>query len=250
MILLSHEQTSTLKNWFLPDKPGPLVGLHVIHTQNGSCHVDKWPNPQAGVLQTSGNYTLVGDPNALNSTDLSKQIVGFVEAPDKFLPLLKKTFSGLKRWERVIFKWAGGKSSYYPSSAVIRRLTESDAGYMWGLSSDINWISKTWGGPAALAYSGFAWGAFFENQLASVACSFFVGEKYEDIGVVTENRYRGRGLSTACVRALCQDVSLRGRTPSWSTSPDNLASIRVAEKSGFAWERNNRLWVTGIHIPS
>jgi hypothetical protein len=41
--------------------------------------------------------------------------------------------------------------------------------------------------------SGYAWGAFVHAQLAAVACSFFVGSLYEEVGVVTEAAHRGQG---------------------------------------------------------
>ena len=82
-------------------------------------------------------------------------------------------------------------------------------------------------------------------------------------GVATEPGSRGQGLSTACAGAVCQDVRDRGRIPSWTTSPDNTASLRVAAKLGFtvrpprpaagrrrpdplgaghAWGRSNQDW--------
>ncbi|HJZ49449.1 MAG TPA: GNAT family N-acetyltransferase [Roseiflexaceae bacterium] len=88
------------------------------------------------------------------------------------------------------------------------------------------------------------------GQYLAVACSFFVGRLYEEIGVVTEAAYRGQGLSVACADALCQDIERRGKQASWSTSPDNRASIRVAEKLGFRFEREDRLYVSGLDIPT
>ncbi|MGH2524013.1 MAG: GNAT family N-acetyltransferase, partial [Anaerolineales bacterium] len=54
---------------------------------------------------------------------------------------------------------------------------------------------------------------------------------------------------TACAGELCNDILDRGRRPSWSTSPDNLASLRVAEKLGFQLQRRDCLYVVGITIP-
>jgi len=82
-----------------------------------------------------------------------------------------------------------------------------------------------------------------------VAGTFFAGAQYEDIGVVTEPGFRRRGLNTACAAALCRDVRARGHTPSWSTSADNLASLRVAEKLGFVRHRSDVLIVTGVEVP-
>jgi RimJ/RimL family protein N-acetyltransferase len=201
-----------------------------------------------------------------------------VEAPDDFIPLLKAAIPGIQTWDRIILVQQA--SGILPSTSAVqtrdpylselpkeenpdrlsvvgrpqsdfhlRRLSISDAHHLWGLSPEVDWISKTWGGPPGLATSGCAWGAFVEGKLASVACTFFYGETYEDIGIVTEPEYRGLGLSEACAGLLCADIRERGRRPSWTTSPDNTASLRVAEKLGFVPQRSDRLFVAGVSIP-
>jgi RimJ/RimL family protein N-acetyltransferase len=249
MLQLTLNQTITLKNWFLPDRPGPLVGLHVIHTGNGTCWVDRWPNPQAVLVETAGNYSLAGEPEALTLADLKSHISGFVEAPEPFVPLLRATFASVEVWDRVILELLGKPRFSLPRDPLVRRLGPTDSVHLERLSPETVWIGKTWGGPSGLAASGYAWGAFAEDRLVSVACSFFIGERYEDLGVVTEPEYRGFGLSAACAGAVCQDILGRGRQPSWTTSPDNLASLRVAEKLGFSIQRYDRLYVVGMDIP-
>jgi predicted GNAT family acetyltransferase len=88
-----------------------------------------------------------------------------------------------------------------------------------------------------------------DGQLAAVACTFFLGTTYEDIGVVTIPEYRRLGLSTACASALCHDIRARGHRPTWATSPDNTASLRIAEKLGFQLHRNDVSYVIGVEIP-
>jgi RimJ/RimL family protein N-acetyltransferase len=135
------------------------------------------------------------------------------------------------------------------SSYVVRRLGPDDTQRLGELSAESSWIAKTWGGPSGLASSGYAWGAFAGGRLVAVACTFFLGIGYEEIGVVTEPEFRGLGLSAACAGALCEDILDRGRYPSWTTSPDNSASLRVAEKLGFALVRRDYLYVVGIDVP-
>jgi RimJ/RimL family protein N-acetyltransferase len=100
-----------------------------------------------------------------------------------------------------------------------------------------------------MAASGMAFGAFVDGRLASVACPFFITERFEDLGVVTEPEFRGRGLSPACAAAVCADVRARGRQPSWTTSPDNTQSLRVAQKLGFVEHHRDVLWVVGRQVP-
>ena len=243
MLLLTPGQRATLRDWFLPDRPGPLVGLHVLQTGHGACFVDRWPSPRVALVETGGNLALVGDPGALTPAALRPRLLGFVDAPAAFEPLLRATVPTLAVWPRVVLELPGDPRPVATAEAVIRPLHPADAGQLAGLSPEVAWIAATWSGPAGLAASGHAWGAFRRGGLVAVACSFFVGVRYEDIGVVTEPAERGRGLSAACAGALCLDIRGRGRRPSWSTSPDNAASLRVAEKLGFGVERRDRLLI-------
>lgn len=249
MIRLTPEQTTAQKNWFLPERPGPLVGLHVLNTGNGVCWVDRWPEPRAMCVSTADNFTLLGEVDALALTDMHSRVRGYVEISKSFVPFLKTAFPDCIAWPRVIFEQRADTPSVASRRHAVRRLESIDASQLDNLNRDNFWISKTWGGPHGLAASGFAWGAFVEGQLASVACTFYLGEKYEDLGVVTEPRFRGLGLSTACASALCEEVQARGHYPSWSTSPDNAASLRVAEKLGFILQRQDMLYLVGIPLP-
>ena len=249
MIVLSPEQAVTIKNRLLPERPGPLIGAHVLNTGHGACCVDRWPAPRAAMFIAADNFSFVGDAMAFNAIELQARVQGYVEIPEAFLPLLKLAFPQARPWERVIFERRMPVKISAAEACFVRRLTRDDAYHLWAFSPANFWISKTWGGPLGLAASGFAWGAFVHDQLASVACTFYLGEKYEDIGVGTEPQFRGRGLSTACAAALCEDIEARGHHPSWSTSPDNSASVRVAEKLGFTLHRRDLLYLVGIPLP-
>jgi RimJ/RimL family protein N-acetyltransferase len=248
MLPITLDRLASLRHWFLPDRPGPLVGLHVLQTGHGACAVDRWPRPRALLVETAGNYALAGDPAALAPADLRGRIAGMVEAPAPFEPLLRAAFPDLKLWDRVVLALPGPPPPPRPGEPV-RRLAAGDAALLGGLSAEVAWVARTWGGPAGLAASGTGWGAFADGRLVSMACPFFIGERYEDIGVATEPGFRRRGASTACAAAVCHDIVGRGRVPSWTTSPDNLASLRVAEKLGFSPQRRDRLYVIEAEIP-
>jgi RimJ/RimL family protein N-acetyltransferase len=250
MILLTPSQTSALRDWFRPEQPGyPLIGPHVVQTGHGACWVDRWPNPRAVLAGTFGNYYLSGNPDALQPPDLPP-IAGFVHAPDAWESLLRAAFPSLGFWDRVLFGRHEPPRFTLSTDFHFRRLTSADAYHVWGLSPEINWIWSTWGGPSTFAASGYAWGAWQDDRLVSVACTFFLGEQYEEIGIVTEPEWRGLGLSAACAGALCEEIQARGHQPSWSTSPDNRASIRVAEKLGFRFRAESRLYAINTPIPN
>jgi RimJ/RimL family protein N-acetyltransferase len=249
LLLLDPERALTLRNWFRPERPGPQVGAHVLNTGNGACWVDRWPAPRAVLAETVTNYHIAGAVQHFDLGRLRQQVAGVVDTTDALHGSMTGLFPGHVTWERVIFRFAGPVPRANFPGVEVRRLGPADTYHLWGLTHDSSWISKPWGGPVGLAASSMAWGAFVDGRLVSVANSFFLGDAYEDLGVVTEPGYRGRGLSVACVAGLCRDVLDRRHQPSWSTSTDNLASIRVAEKSGFVFERDDVLYVVGVGIP-
>lgn len=98
MVQLTPAQTSTLHSWFLPERPGPLVGAHIMTTGLGACWVDRWPAPRAVMVESSGFYSLVGDAQALSAGDLQPHVKGLVECPESFAPLLYSAFPDLQVW--------------------------------------------------------------------------------------------------------------------------------------------------------
>jgi len=94
---------ATLQPWFRPEQSGQLVGPHVINTGNGAMWADRWPQPRAILVECAGNYTLIGQPEAISAAKLSPLIVGFVDAAAPFAPLLHKAFPDLRIWDRVVY---------------------------------------------------------------------------------------------------------------------------------------------------
>ncbi len=249
MIRMDRSQLEQLRSRFLPDRPGPLVGLHAIHTGLGEAWVDRWPDPRVIAVVCGDNWSLSGDPAALGLEDLAS-VSGLIDAPPEFVPVLRSAHPDLLVWDRIIYALPGDPKYARPDSAEVRRIETHDAKLLAGLSDEVDWIHVTSGGPIELARSGLAWGAFVKERLASLAAPFLIGEHYEDIAVVTESEHRGLGLNPACAGKVCEDIRSRGRTPSWTTSADNVPSRRVAEKLGFELVREDVLYVIGQAIPA
>lgn len=246
MIELAAAQRETLRAWFKPERPGPLIGLHLLNTQHGRFFVDGWPGPRAVLAEAADNFALRGDPHRLALDELQGVVRGFVEAEAAWLPRLRAIDPDLIEWPRVVYALDAPRRVRRPRRAQVRLLKVSDTAALAGLSPETAWVCKTWGGAAGMAASGRAWGAWRDGRLASVACVFFQGDEYEDLGVATEPADRGLGLSTACAARLCVDILRRGRRPSWNTSLDNPASQRVAEKLGFQRVREDCLYVVAM----
>jgi hypothetical protein len=249
MVKLTPEQFKSIDSLLPLERPGPLVSQHFINTDIGCAYADQWPDPRGLLVEVAGNYTLIGRAEVFSSLDLQSTIKGFLDAPPEFEPLIYQAFQQVVVWERIIYSLADPPSVEYPNGFRLRALTAPDWIEFQTLDPGLFWITKTWNGPAGLAQSGKAWGAFAGHNLVAVACSFFVGKEYEDIAVVTEPGYRNLGLSTACAGKLCRQILVNGKKVSWTTSVENSSSRRVAEKLGFKLDRLDRLFVIGIDIP-
>jgi RimJ/RimL family protein N-acetyltransferase len=243
MIELSRDQLASLSRWFVPERPA-LMALHVLNSGYGACFADRWPEPRALLVTIGSICSLLGDPAALVPADL-RRATGLIYFPPAFLPLVQAAFPQLRPIDRVFFDLDHKPIAVPTAGFPIRRLQRGDANHLANLSPDCAFVTATWGGPVGLAASGYAWGAFSRGTLAAVACTFFLGNQTEDVGVATEHAYRGRGLASAASARLCHDILGRGRVPTWTTSTDNPASIRVAEKLGFAPAGAEQLYVLG-----
>jgi GNAT superfamily N-acetyltransferase len=234
---------SDVDGFFEPERPGPVIQPHIARTGVGRCRVDAWPEPRTAVAELpGGNIALRGDPMVLDD------LAGLVEAPPDWLPALHRTDPATAVWPRVVAVLPPAVE-LPPPRPEVRRLTADDAAVLADLDPSLAWIGGTWGGLPALAASGYAWAAFDAGAAVSVACVFFLGRRYADIGVVTEPASRGRGLSTACAAAVAAQVRADGRQPTWTTSPDNAASLGVAARLGFVHARDDVLYAVRTPVP-
>lgn len=245
--VIELSEAEGVRDWFRPEVPGPLIGPHVLRTGHGRILVDDPRDPGTVLVEAGGgNYDLSGDPAGLDHPELPH---GFYRTDEDFAPLLAERSGEVHRWPRVIYELAGEPRPVPGVAAELRVLEPGDEAALKGLSPELQWISETWGGHAGAAASGLAVGAFSAGRLVSVAIPFYLGDRYEDLGVVTEDGHRGRGLSAACTARVVEGVLRRGRRPSWSTSPDNQGSRGVAAKLGFRFVREDLLYVTGFPPP-
>ncbi|MEU7429895.1 GNAT family N-acetyltransferase [Streptomyces sioyaensis] len=127
----------------------------------------------------------------------------------------------------------------------MRRLTPKDAPAIAALGPEAAWVHASWGGPAGLAASGHGWAAFEKDRVLALACTYFRGTRYEDVASLTVPEHRRQRLALACVTALCQDITARGHTPSWTCSRDNRPSRLLAWTAGFRLEHEYVHYLTG-----
>jgi ribosomal protein S18 acetylase RimI-like enzyme len=71
------------------------------------------------------------------------------------------------------------------------------------------------------------------GRVVAIGHTSAISGGYADIGVHTASDWRCRGFATACASMVASRVQAMGLIPVWSTSEDNPASIKIAEKLGF-----------------
>ena len=143
----SRGQLATARHLLPPERPGPMIAQHLLATGNGSCLADRWPAPRALLVETGGNWTLAGDPGALDPAAVAGRVAGFVEAPAGFEPLLRAAVRELHEWPRCFLQAPGDPPAGHRGAAEVRRLGPGDAGSLAGLGEETDWIASTWGGP-------------------------------------------------------------------------------------------------------
>ena len=85
-----------------------------------------------------------------------------------------------------------------------------------------------------LLANGLAAGAVVGGRLVSLAHTNALTANYGDIGVYTDDAWRGMGFATASASIVARGVQELGRMPVWSAGEDNEASLHIVAKCGIA----------------
>ena len=99
-----------------------------------------------------------------------------------------------------------------------------------------NWqhvVEDIWGNPDNFKKFGKGVGAFDGEKQVAEAMVGFPGTAHWEIGTITHEDYRGRGLSQVVCHTLVTQLLKNNISPSWSCNEDNLGSWKVAERIGF-----------------
>ena len=113
---------------------------------------------------------------------------------------------------------------------AVRELTRDDLGLLRAAGMDGGGFR---GGLSALLEEGAVVGPVVDGRIVGTAQTSAITDRYADIGVSTDERWRERGFATAAASIVARRVQETGRTPVWSCGEDNVASLRVARKLGF-----------------
>ena len=113
---------------------------------------------------------------------------------------------------------------------AVRELTREDLGLLESTGVD---GADFRGGLPALLEEGAVAGAVVDGRVVGTAQTAAITGRYAEIGVATDEQWRGRGFATAATSIVARRMQETGRTPVWSCGEDNMASLQVARKLGF-----------------
>ena len=115
-----------------------------------------------------------------------------------------------------------------PDGFAIKEMDAEDCGNIHGMVVP----SFYWGSSGFLS-KGKGFCITHDDEIVSWAFSAAVSSRELDIGVETDERFRGLGLAAAVASKLAEDTLSVGRQPTWACSSENAASRKTAEKIGF-----------------
>ena len=222
----------------IEETPETVIPLHLM--MQGACKVYSVGNPAS-----SGAVTVQGD-------SLREEPFGIGDDAEALWVVLRH----LDDWKVVdvspsvaprlgaIIREATGRRAWYyddvyhtmtrPAPTIddpaVRQFTRDDMDVLKAAGVD---GANFRGVLPALIEQGTIAGAVVDGRIVSTAQSAAITGRYADIGVGTDERWRGRGFATAAASIVARRIQETGRTPVWSCGEDNMASLRVARKLGF-----------------
>jgi GNAT superfamily N-acetyltransferase len=94
-------------------------------------------------------------------------------------------------------------------------------------------IEECWPSMRRFLEHGFGFAVLDGRTIACRITGEYAYPGHIGIGILTAERYRGRGLAVLATLAFLEECVQRGLHPHWDAWFNNKASVRAAEKSGF-----------------
>jgi predicted GNAT family acetyltransferase len=94
-------------------------------------------------------------------------------------------------------------------------------------------VNVDWGTTANFMEKSFGFYISHDNDIVSEAHVGYIGSGMAEIGVYTDEKFRGKGYAALTVSAVIEKCLSMGLRPSWSCWDLNEASSSLARKAGF-----------------
>ncbi|MBC8076301.1 MAG: GNAT family N-acetyltransferase, partial [Chloroflexales bacterium] len=105
---------------------------------------------------------------------------------------------------------------------------------------EIGWM---WPSLDLFYMQGLGQAAIADGDVVCFCTSEYVSATLCGIGIATTPAYQRRGIATAATQRFVAEALRRSLTPYWECSGENIASMRTAEKVGFALIERATYWI-------
>lgn len=223
----------------------------------GRLFVDDPDRPTAGLLCRTFDYYLAGDPDGGGGACLRRFVREAPAEPEVFAALYGYVPLNAA-WEAALVADHDGRLGVIPRRAfrfdaatgtdLVRgwrdavpagvRVVPIDRPLAERIDAELEeGIGRVWGGYDRFVAGGFGFCSLVDGAPASVAVALAVGAGEANIGVVTAEPFRRRGLATLTCSAYVERCLDSGLVPTWDSDAANAASLATARKLGFGDER-------------
>lgn len=230
-------------------------------------YVDNLKNPNVVLLAYNNEAIIFGDTNKLKEPKKffreirkkrDKKSFSHIICPNiEWRDLLKELSRGRdKHQERVTYRFKGRDASnvlpmnvpegftlkkidFITSSKIIRQANTSFIDFQ-----------IAWKTPEEFVESGLGYFIQNDNEIVSIAFSFFPVSNILEIGIATNKKYRRRKFASIVCARLIEDCLSQGIEPLFSNLTSNIASNQLAKSIGFeevnkyymVWEEESKLY--------
>ena len=221
----------------IEEKPETVVPLHLL--QQGTCDSSAVGDPASSGAVVVRSHSLSAEPFGIG--DDAEGLWALLRHLDDWT-CVDVSPAVAPRLGALIRDATGKRACYYddvyhtltrPAPVIdkpaVRELTRDDLGL---LEAGVRGTGFR-GGLMALLEHGAIAGAVVDGRIVGTAQTGALTARYADIGVHTDEPWRGRGFATAAASIVARRMQATGRIPVWSCGEDNMASLRVARKLGF-----------------
>lgn len=216
------------------DTPGVVYPLSVVEgIQNGDIFEDRGDF----LIWHTGGFAFVSDKCSTTTLDFIHELM--TDANNRRLILFSND-SGIKEYFSGKPDIVIGKRSFFsydssrkitlplPDGFAIEEINPENIGKIHGKV-----VPSFYWGSDVFFKNGKGFCITHENKVVSWAFSAAVSSKELDIGVETDEHFRGLGLAAAVASKLAEYSLLLGKQPVWACNSENAASRKTAEKIGF-----------------
>lgn len=232
----------------------PLALAVLEGGQRGQVFADRRDAPRAAfVVNNFGFALLVGESDAEFDADLARL---FETCATLLRPTYLLWYAPPERWQRRLdalgaerarrrgrlrLQLDGARAPYVnspvpcPEGFELKRLDAAMLPQTDRFGLQIG--SRFWSSPEDFLERGL--GVCLVGDKGEIACVCYaaaVAGGFAEVDVVTDERFRGRGLATVAAQEFVRECIARGLAPTWDCFDYNAGSLRLAERLGFVVE--------------